>query len=186
MEYERIKSLLKDKLSDKRFNHSLAVVEKGLEINKDLSLGLDQDKIKMACLLHDSAKENEDYYYDLYKEAYGLDEKILEKRFKLHCELGPIVAQEVYKIEDRDILNAIKYHTTGRENMTDLDKLVYLADALEPNRSYPGVEDLRKLAKINLDQALAATFDHTIVYLITINGIIDIETVKARNYLKEN
>lgn len=186
MDYEEIKAAIEKKLSKKRFNHSLSVVETALAINKDLDLGLSEEKIKLACILHDSAKENEDYYFGKYQEAFDLDEKILKERFKLHCHLGPLVASQEYQVEDKDILNAIRNHTTGRENMTSLEKLVYLADAIEPYRSYPGVDELRRLAKIDLDQALLATFDHTIVYLIGINAIIDIETVKARNYLKEN
>lgn len=89
----------------------------------------------------------------------------------------------MYNVRDEEILKAIKYHTTGNENMSLLEKIVFLADAIEEKRSYPGVEEIRKKASKNLDLGVLECLNHNIRYLIDIDAFIDPLTLKARNYL---
>ncbi|MPN28243.1 hypothetical protein SDC9_175684 [bioreactor metagenome] len=86
---------------------------------------------------------------------------------------------------DNDILNAVSYHTTGRSNMSQLEKIIYLADAIEPNREYPGVDELRKAAFVNLDEACILSLSRTIDYVKSQNLFLDEDTIEARDYLKE-
>jgi len=87
------------------------------------------------------------------------------------------------EIKDKGIFNAIAYHTTGRKNMTLLEKIIYLADYVEPLRKYPGVEELRELAFKDMDIALIKSFDITIKYVIDKGQMLHLNTIEGRNYL---
>lgn len=166
-------------IGQKRFNHSKRVMEEALRINKKYKL--DPDKVKCAGILHDCAKYNEERYLKEFKES--IKPINLEYKEVLHSFLGAEVAKEVYNINDIEVLDAIRFHTTGRENMTTLDKIIFLADATEPKRSYPGVKELRRLTDLSLDEACAYCLDHNIEFLIKKHAPIHPLTVLARNYL---
>lgn len=170
---------IREKIGDKRYKHSIRVYKTALELNR----GEDENKIKAAGLLHDCAKYNEAYYLEKYKEKIDFSDDIINNKFVLHAFLGSIVAKEEYNIKDREVLDAIRYHTTGRVKMTKLDKIIFLADAIEPKRSYPGVEKLRELAHKNLDQAVLFSLNGTIKSLIDRDIEICTLTIDARNYL---
>lgn len=176
---EKYKDKLISNIGEKRYNHSLRVIDFALKINT----GLNEDKIRLASLLHDCAKYNENYYLEKYKDYCKFDNDILENKAIIHSFLGKIVAKKEYNIDDEEVLNAIKYHTTGRENMTQLEKIIFLADACEEKRNYEGVDEIRDLAYKDLDMALIKSLDGTIKFLIKNKSIIFPLTVKARNYL---
>ena len=83
-----------------------------------------------------------------------------------HSIVAPIIARKVFEIEDKEILSAMRWHTTGKENMTKLEKIIYLADLIEPSRNFDGVEELRELAIRDLDLAMLKALTHTIIYLL--------------------
>lgn len=176
LEYE---DKIKEKIGGKRYKHSIRVYQTALDIND----GIDSQKIKEASLLHDCAKYNEDYYLEKYRNLIDFSDDIIDNKFVLHAFLGSIVAKEEYNIEDREVLDAIRYHTTGRVNMTKLDKIIFLADAMEPKRSYPGVDKLRELAHKDLNQAVLFSLNGTIKSLIDRDIEIFRLTIDARNYL---
>ncbi|MCI5840164.1 MAG: bis(5'-nucleosyl)-tetraphosphatase (symmetrical) YqeK [Peptoniphilaceae bacterium] len=181
MNEEEIKSKLIKDIGIKRFMHSKRVVQTALILNTKLELKIDEKKIKLAGILHDCAKYNEDYYYKKYINKFPKLEKYKDSSSVFHAFLGPIVAKEEYDIEDKDILNAIKYHTTGNENMTDFEKLIFISDAIEPSRNYEGVDILRKFSNENLDKAVLESLDQTIKFLIEKKKDIYLLTIKARN-----
>ena len=84
-----------------------------------------------------------------------------------------------------DILNAIRYHTIGRKGMSDLEKIIYIADAVEEGRNYPGVNEMREVAYKNLDEAILMEANRKIEYLIKLDAIIHPSTVEMRNWLVE-
>ena len=88
-------------------------------------------------------------------------------------------------ITDEDILNAVKYHTTGRAGMSTLEKVIYLADAIEPGRNYPDVDKVRKLAEISLEKACLFSMEHSINYIRERGLFLHEDTIKARDYLLE-
>ena len=100
-----------------------------------------------------------------------------------HSMAGPIVAREVFGIQDEEILSAMRWHTTGKENMSKLDKVIYMADMIEPNRKFPGVDVLRRESFKDLDNGVLQGLNHTIGYLLSKGVPIDINSIKARNYL---
>jgi predicted HD superfamily hydrolase involved in NAD metabolism len=89
----------------------------------------------------------------------------------------------VYDVHDKEILSAIYYHTTGKENMSLLEKIVYIADYIEPNRDFEGVERVRELAFVDLNESLIQSMDNTIKYIVDKKILIHLDTIKARNYL---
>lgn len=180
-DYDKYKAKLINDIGEKRYKHSLRVIACALELSKNMKI--DKEKVKLACFLHDCAKYNEEKYLkeldvDLPKEV-----DIRNSMPVVHSFLGAEVAKKVYNVKDKDVLEAIKYHTTGKENMTDLEKIVFIADAIEEARSYPGVEDIRKKAFENLDEGILACLNHNIKYLIDIDSFINPLTISARNYL---
>lgn len=133
---------IKSKLKTSRRAHTAGVIECALELNKQL--GLDKRKVVLAAALHDVAKY-------LRAEDFPDFNCGALPRAVVHAFLGEYVAREVLGVTDCDVLLAIRYHTTGRANMTGLEKLVYVADLLERNRTYPGVDKLRKLTRENFE-----------------------------------
>ncbi|HCC07961.1 MAG TPA: phosphodiesterase [Clostridiales bacterium] len=149
--------------AEKRFTHTLGVVETAEKLAK--IYGVDVEKARIAALLHDCAKFHK---YNDFSRKHGikLDEEILKYPKVIHSFLGVFVAKVEYGIEDVEILNAIKYHTTGKPDMTVLEKIVYLADAIEPGREeYEYLIEGRKLANEDLDKAVAFILERTIKYV---------------------
>ncbi|MFM1538917.1 bis(5'-nucleosyl)-tetraphosphatase (symmetrical) YqeK [Helcococcus bovis] len=187
LSFENIKLNLQKVLKVSRYEHVLRVNETALRLNKDLNLGLNEDEIQYACLLHDCAKNNEEFYFEKFKEKYNLKEKeVFEIPVLAHTILGSIVAKEIYGVENNKVLDAIRWHTTGKADMTLLEKLVFIADYIEPERSFETVDEVRKQVMENFDLGILLSLNNQIKYLISINAIIDLKTVEARNYLQRS
>lgn len=177
---------LKVMLSKSRFEHTLSVAKKAIELGKQY--GLDEKSCEMAGILHDCAKGNEKYYEEKYHDEFKAlisqsENRQYENPYLKHCLLGMIVAKEKYKVSDSEVLNAIKEHTTGSLNMTELAKVLYLADKTEDNRDYDGVDEIRKVSMKNMDQAIVLSLSNTIKYLIEKNRTIAPESIELRNFL---
>ncbi|MDY2918776.1 MAG: bis(5'-nucleosyl)-tetraphosphatase (symmetrical) YqeK [Anaerococcus sp.] len=173
------KDRLLEDIGKKRYKHSLRVVDAALKLSEDLDI--DVDKVKIAAFLHDCAKYNEERY--IRELDLKIDEKIHPTSPVIHAFVGAEVAKKVYNIKDNDILDAIRYHTTGRANMSLYEKIVFLADAIEEKRDYPGVEDIREKAFEDIDEGLLECLDHNIKFLIDKKSYIESLTFEARNYL---
>jgi len=179
---------LEKNLKAKRYQHSLGVRDSAVLLAKKYNV--DEKKARLAGLIHDCAKNLKDE--EILKLVKGQDIEISEAKLKapqiLHGLAGALIAKNTFKILDEEILNAITYHTTGRENMTALDKIIYLADFIEPGRDFPGVEGLRTLAFKDLEKALVLAFDTTINFVIEKGELLDLDTIIARNdiILKNN
>ena len=174
---------LKLNLKESRLRHSLNVSETAVTLA--VIYGENIEKARIAGLIHDCVKNKTDE--ELIKLAIEheiqLDEIYLKNPSILHGLVGSILAREVMGIYDEDILNAICYHTTGRKNMSLLEKIIYIADYIEPSRKFNGVEELRSLSNIDLDAAVIKSFDNTIKYVIDQKGLLHTDTIEARNYL---
>lgn len=179
----KIYEKLKHYIGEKRFEHSLRVAKTAEKMAG--KFGVDPKKAFMSGLVHDCAKYNEESYikkFNIDRAAYPVSSI---KDPVLHAFLGAEVAKKVYNIYDEDILNAIKYHTTGREAMSDLEKIIFIADAIEPGREFEGIENIREVAYNNLDDALLLLLDSNIVFLINKKALINPLSFEARNYLIE-
>lgn len=172
---------LQSKISPKRMQHILGVVEAAETLAK--CYGEDINKARIAALLHDCAKELKVKEMAKIIEKAGLlvDSEVLNNPALLHGPAGAILAVSFYGVEDLDILEAIRVHTTGKVDMSRLDKIIFLADYIEKNRDFHGVEEMRKLAFIDLDKAVLAGYDSTISYLIEKKQSIYSKTILGRN-----
>lgn len=135
---------LRAHLKEKRLYHTAGVIEYGLLINKQLKL--DSAKVVLACALHDVAKYLKEEDFKGFHRPENMPDSVV------HAFLGEYVAKNVLGVNDGEVLSAIRYHTTGRANMSPLEKLVYTADLLERNRSYPGVAKLRKCVEEDFEK----------------------------------
>lgn len=183
---DKIQEYLKENLKMSRYIHTLGVVEVAKELAKKNNV--DESKAELAALIHDVAKnmEIDDQIQILERYNIKLDEITLKCPQVLHGLVGSIVAEKIIGIKDKEILDAIKYHATARKNMTKLEKIIYIADYIEPNRNYPGVEELRAITFDNLENGVLKGLDNTIVFVIKQNKVIHPSTIEARNHLLLN
>lgn len=181
MTREEMKFKLETVLSPKRFIHSLNVMNTAMDLAQ--RHGVDREKAGIAGLLHDCAREIRGEEAFSLCEKYGivLDYVTRAQPELLHGPLGYYLAEEEYGVTQQDILDAIYYHTTGGENMDLLGKIVFMADYIEPNRSFPGVDEVRREARLNIDKALILALDRTIKYVMMRGAYIHPDTIKARN-----
>lgn len=177
MDVLKIKEVLKKNVSEKRYLHIINVAETA----KKLALHYNEDinKAEIAALLHDIAKNFKKE--KMLKLINRKIPKIYSSKALLHGIAGSIYSRNIFKIEDKDILNAIEYHTYGREKMSVLEKIIYISDTIEPDRNYNGIEKIREAAYENLDLAIYYELNHKIKYLIDNEMIIHINTVNLRN-----
>lgn len=144
--------------------------------------GIAEDKALLAAALHDCAK-----YLDLsspYLKGFVSPENVPAP--VLHQYTGAYVAEHSFGIADEEILNAIRYHTSGRENMSPLEKLVFLADMLEEGRDFPHVEELRQLFYKDLDECLYESLKHQVEYLYETGKPVYPLTERAFSYMKDS
>ncbi|MFR4808455.1 MAG: bis(5'-nucleosyl)-tetraphosphatase (symmetrical) YqeK, partial [Peptostreptococcus anaerobius] len=136
---------LDEYLPEKRKIHSINVSKSAVRLAK--ILGCDEKKAEIAGILHDTASvKYEDVPKYCTKYSIVLDDMEQKSTALSHSVVGSYIARHEFGIEDEEILSAIRYHTTGRPGMTDLEKSVYLADLIEVGRNYPMVDELRELA----------------------------------------
>ncbi|HAE61084.1 MAG TPA: ribosome silencing factor [Eubacteriaceae bacterium] len=183
MDYELLKAEVENMITDKRYKHSLGVVESAIKLAE--RYGCDLKKTMIAAILHDCAKSfsREQMMDVLQKNGLKIDEVTYFETQLMHGVVGSILAKEKFGVDDEQILSAIRYHTTGKKNMTLLEKIIYLSDFIEPGRRYPGVDKLRKLAMKDLDEAMIQAFDNTIKYVVSLDSVLHPDTIEARNYL---
>jgi predicted HD superfamily hydrolase involved in NAD metabolism len=170
-------------LNESKLKHSLSVSETAVSLA--VKYGENVEKARISGLVHDCAKGMKDE--ELIKVArtheIQLDEVCISNPSILHGLVASIIAKEEMGIEDEDMLMAIRYHTTGRRNMSVLEKIIYIADYIEPLRTFDGVEELRRLSNIDLDETVVQSLENAIRYVISQNGLLHTDTIHARNYL---
>lgn len=173
--------LLKRSLKPNRYIHSVNTMKVAVSLAQHY--GQDSNIAAVSGLLHDCAKDLSDEETKKYCAANGIELNELEQKqvFLMHGAVGAIIAREKYSVKDEIILNAIKYHTTGYFNMNMMDKIIFLADYIEPGRTHSEVDSVRKMAYDDINKALICAFDNLIKYVIKHNGLIHPFTIEARN-----
>lgn len=181
--YDKIIDYLKNNLGEKRFKHSLGVMDTAVKLAEKYSG--DVKKAKLAGLVHDCAKKlSDEKIVEICTEnGYKLDDIALKNPSLFHGLAGRIIAKNLMGIQDEEVLSAVEFHTTGKINMSLLEKIIYIADYIEPTRDFDGVDELRKVAFESLDDALLLAFDNTIKFVIDKKGFLHHNTIEARNYL---
>lgn len=147
----------------------------------------DLDKALLAGLMHDCAKCMPNAKKLKVAEKHGLEITEIEQKnpFMLHAKVGALLAEKKYDIEDQEVLSAIRWHTTGKPDMTLLEKIVYVADYIEPKRDKaPNLKEVRKMAFVDLDQALLKILEDTLNYLGDSPDEVDMMTKATYDFYK--
>ena len=184
MGLEELRMEMKKVLSNSRYHHSLGVEEECCKLA--LAHGEDIEKAGIAGLLHDCAKylsgeeilrECERYQINITDAERSLPGQLL------HSKLGAVYAKEKYGVFDEDILKAIEFHTTGRPAMSRLEKILFIADYIEPNRpDIPNIDYIREVANEDLDKTISIITNQTLEYLKIMGFLIDPTTKEKYDY----
>ena len=182
LDITEMKKLLKASLPHKRFKHSLAVYDTALELAA--VYGLDKEKVGVGALLHDCGREIPTRDLLMHTIALGLPIDVERNQpILLHAKLGVYYAREKYGVTDQEILDAIRFHTTGAAGMSKMAMVVYLADLLEPTRDFAGIDEMRRLAKVDLEQAMIKAYAQTIRYLLEYDLLVLPHCIEGYNEL---
>ncbi len=192
---KEIKHHLKETLDEKRYRHTLNVrhtairlANAHLKFDDPVHRNIYLEKVSLAALIHDIDKQKDPKLLmeQLEKEGGLILEDIRDSRMVWHAFTAAIAARDQFGITDPDILNAVRYHTTGRQGMTDLEKIIYLADYIEPGRRFSGVEEIRKASEQGLDEGTLAALDHSIDHLAARGIKISPLTLRARKDIMDH
>ena len=185
LDMHKIRKQLTKSLDQKRYEHTQGVSY--ISAALAMRYGEDIQKAELAGLLHDCAKclDNEKKIHICRKNDIRISEAENRNPFLLHAKVGGHLAKTKYKINDEDIINAILYHTTGRPGMSLLEKIVYIADYIEPGRNQiTNLNEVRHLCFQDIDQALLKILEDTLVHLKDTKKEIDPMTQLTYEYYK--
>lgn len=174
--------------SEKRKIHTEGVRQTAMKLAEKFGEGNPElvEKAELAALYHDMYRGVPVDVLNYYVKHLDLDEKRYKDNANLaHGKIAAIVIQRDFDEKDQDIINAVSYHTTGRPEMSLLEKIIYIADAVEPNRSYPGVQNLRQILEEDLDRAVLQSLTNTINYVRSEKKFLDEDTVLAQEYFEK-
>lgn len=183
---KKLRKAMEKGLNEKRYEHTLSVAYTAASLA--MVHGENPDDAYLAGMLHDCAKglSGEKMIEICRKNNIPVNEVELKNPTALlHAKVGSHLAQKKYDISEKNILHAIQYHTTGRPGMSTLEKIIYIADYIEPGRKHAtNLEKIRKMAFINLDQTLLKILEDTLSYLRSAGGDIDSMTRETYDYYR--
>ena len=183
--YENYVELIKGTLSEYRFNHSMCVAQRAKELAE--KYGTDANKAYLAGILHDITKEMPDEEQIALIEKYDRKLTYVEKgnHRVFHQMSGAVYVKYILGINDEEIVNGIRYHTTGHEGMTLFEMLIYLADFTSEDRNYPDVDIMRKKTDENLYSAMLYSLTYIIKSVVSENRFLHPDTLNCYNYILE-
>lgn len=182
----QLRTRIKKTQDKKRFEHTLGVTYTAACLA--MCYDVDTERAEIAGLLHDCAKclSNDKKISLCKKQSIEINMTEAKNPFLLHAKAGAYLAEHKYGIGDEDILNAVRYHTTGRPGMSTLEKIVFIADYIEPGRDHSArLPELRRLAFQDLDKTLVEILEDTLSYLDGLENEIDPMTRKTYDYYKK-
>lgn len=178
-----IREYIDKNLSEKRKTHTYDVCSTAVRLAE--KYGCDVSKAETAALLHDLYRGTPVSVLNYHVTHLGLDKKYLDNANLSHGKIAAEMIQKTFGVDDPDIINAVSFHTTGRPDMSLLEKIIYISDAMEPGRNYPGVDDIRKAAEEDIDKACLLSLSRTIDYVTSGGNYLDEDTVKAKKYFQD-
>lgn len=180
---DKILNIVKQNTGQSRFEHTLRVAD--LATKLAIHYNVDVDKTWLAAILHDLEKNISLEENDMLVRMYGLDEKYIGNQNLSHSKLAAVVSRDKLGINDEDILNAIAFHTTGRANMSMLEKIIFVADTCEEGRTYKEAAMLREKAFENIDDVCIFILKFLKESIENKDLEADEDTIRALRYLKE-
>ena len=185
IKYDELYEIVKEKLSKKRFSHSEYVVKRALEYAEIYNA--DKEIVKLCAIAHDIAKELTDEEVEFYMNKYHIkfDEITKQNKNIWHSKIGAEICKHEFGFNE-DMVNAVKYHTTGRANMSMLEKIICLADATEETRKYEDVQEYVNYVIEDIDFAMFKISKLVIEKLTNNEKLIHLDTVKCYNYYLKN
>lgn len=186
MNVEDYKKIIRPMMGDKRYNHCVNVAKEAVRLAK--KYGADEQKAEIAGILHDITKEVD---FEKQLQIIQSGDIILtdvEKRTnKLwHAISGSVYVEKILKITDEDIINAIRYHTTGRAGMSVLEKVIFLADFTSAERDYDDVDVIRAKTEISLEEGMLYGVEFTLKKLLSIGGLLSVDAIDLYNEILLN
>lgn len=182
MDLAEVLAAVKAELPRGRYEHTVRVVAQAKELAEQHEI--DQRKAGLAAAFHDYAKKRSLAEMKRIILASDLPKDLLLYHHELwHGPVAAILVKAEFGITDSDVLNAIRYHTTGRARMSDLEMLISLADYIEPARRFAGLDDVREMSQIDLTQAAFLMSQKTIQFLMQQGSPIYPDTFHSYNYL---
>jgi predicted HD superfamily hydrolase involved in NAD metabolism len=181
MERAKALEIVKEQLTDHRYQHTLGVVETALKLAK--KYGANEKQAELAAIFHDYAKfrPKEEMKQIIIQER--MPEELLFYNSELwHAPVGAYLVENEVGINDHEVLEAIRYHTSGRPQMSLLEKIIYVADYIEPGRQFPGVDEVRQVANENLNEALLLSIQNSIIFLVKKKRAVFPLTLETYNY----
>jgi predicted HD superfamily hydrolase involved in NAD metabolism len=182
---EEMRVLLRQSLKPKRYEHSVRVYETAIKMAENFKA--DVKKVAVAAMIHDCGRQipKEDSVAKAKELGITVDPVEAAQPILLHAKLGVYYAVHKYGVspEDREVLDAIRYHSTGTADMTDTAKIVFLADLIEPGRDFEGVEAIREASFLDLDKGMLLSYDNTIRYLLEDGLLIHPDAIAGYNQL---
>ena len=174
-------NFMKDNLKPARYTHSLGVEKMSARLAA--AHGADVEKAAFAGRYHDIAKCFDNETMNRYVRKFGLDDMYIDNNPLAHSKVAAGILHEKFGVNDEEVLDAVRYHTTGRADMTLLEEIVYVADAIEENRNYPGLKELQEQAMTDLDGACLFIMDYMLGRLELKGRILDHDTTAAREFI---
>ncbi|WP_339146962.1 MULTISPECIES: bis(5'-nucleosyl)-tetraphosphatase (symmetrical) YqeK [unclassified Sutcliffiella] len=180
MNRDKALRVVKDQLTERRYVHTLGVMETAIKLAEIYKV--DVGKAELAAIFHDYAKfrDKEEMRQIIINQKMPQD--LLQHHDELwHAPVGAYLVENEVGITDHEVLEAIRCHTSGKINMSPLDKVLFVADYIEPGRDFPGVEQVRESAMNSLDIAVIQAMKNTITFLLKRNQPIYPDTFHAYN-----
>lgn len=183
MKIDKMNELLKESLHPKRYEHSVNVMHEAVILAQHYNIN--EKKAMTAGLLHDCGREIANGEAVDYAKSIGIKVGVVEKvqPVLLHAHVGRYIAEKKYGVTDKEILDAISFHTTGARGMDKLAMVVFLADLIEPGRDNKGAVKLRRLVRQDLEIAMLEAIKLNIEYLLESGRYIHPSCIDCWNYL---
>ena len=176
-----LEKFMKDNLKPSRYAHSLGVEKMAAALAE--VHGADVEKASFAGRYHDIAKCFDPERMNGYVRKYGLSDQYIDNNALAHSKVAAEILKHDFNVTDEDVLNAVRSHTTGRKDMSLLEEIVYVADAIEDGRNYEGLKELQQQARDDLDGACLFIMDWTINRIREKGRTLDEDTLEAREFI---
>ncbi|WP_026674614.1 bis(5'-nucleosyl)-tetraphosphatase (symmetrical) YqeK [Alkalihalobacterium bogoriense] len=185
MEREEALEIVKAHLTEHRYTHTVGVMETAILLAK--KYGQNKEKAELAAIFHDYAKfrPKDEMKAILLQQQIAVD--MLDYGDELlHAPCGAYLVKQEVGIDDEEVLQAIESHTTGRPNMTMLEKIIFISDYIEPNRIFPGVEEVRQVTFQDIDEGILMSIKNTVTFLMKKNQLVYPGTLATYNEMVQS